>query len=414
MASSSFKVLPSTASLGSFNQTAESQEYAVEKILDMKIIDDQVYYLIKWEGYPESESTWEPIEHLTNILHLVEEFRAQRLTKAPLSIPDNLSSIPHEVQKSQYSQKKAKPSQSPLLKELQSEAGTIYKKRKISSQSVHKPSQSQTQSEVVMEVENSNSQKVSSSEYDLFEAGVTVKGGRSGTESLDVTNKTFSKAYNSFKTTQEILEGLRKENKLEKTRRSRLLYPDNHKVQKIHLINEDGNTVTDYSYKSSADSDNTQQQTKSQIVEGSLGVQVLKSLSLSQDNQSVQKTQGSLSYDKPRKIITIKQRKKGAGFWFLVEWEERRNGFKPQNSYVSNEELKETDPKFLLNFYESKIVVFPKNELIDDVDNSQEESKTETNQPKSSNEKENENSEEQPKQKKKVILTNSNKKNRKK
>jgi len=405
MASSSFKVLPSTASLGSFNQTAESQEYAVEKILDMKIIDDQVYYLIKWEGYPESESTWEPIEHLTNIINLVEEFRAQRLTKAPLSIPDNLSSIPHEVQKSQYSQKVAKHSQSPLLKELQPEAGTIYKKRKISSQSAHKPSQSQSQSEV-MELENSNSQKVSSSEYDLFEAGVMIKGGRSGTTSFDTTNKTFSKPSNSFKTTQEILEGLRKENMLEKTRKSRLLYPDNHKVKKIHLINEDGNTVTDYSYKSSADSD-TQQQTRSQTVEGSWGGQVLKSLSHSQDLG--QKAKGSLSlHDKPRKIITIKQRKKGAGFWFLVEWEERRNGVKPQNSYVSNEELKENDPKFLLNFYESKIVVFPKNELLD-VDNSQD-SETTPNQPKSSNET----VEEQPKQKKKVILTNSNKKNRKK
>ncbi len=35
-------------------------EYLVEKILDKKEVDGKLYYLVKWEGYEETESTWEP------------------------------------------------------------------------------------------------------------------------------------------------------------------------------------------------------------------------------------------------------------------------------------------------------------------------------------------------------------------
>jgi hypothetical protein len=30
-------------------------------------------YLITWKGFPEEESTWEPIAHLDNSMELVEE-----------------------------------------------------------------------------------------------------------------------------------------------------------------------------------------------------------------------------------------------------------------------------------------------------------------------------------------------------
>lgn len=33
--------------------------YYIEKILDYRTIADQTYYLIKWQGYPMKEATWE-------------------------------------------------------------------------------------------------------------------------------------------------------------------------------------------------------------------------------------------------------------------------------------------------------------------------------------------------------------------
>ena len=47
--------------------------YAIEKILDRRKIRDKYQYKIKWEGYPMTQCTWEPIENLKNALYLVEE-----------------------------------------------------------------------------------------------------------------------------------------------------------------------------------------------------------------------------------------------------------------------------------------------------------------------------------------------------
>jgi chromobox protein 1/chromobox protein 3 len=52
----------------------DSDEYVVECIKGKRIIDNQLEYLVKWEGYKDEESTWEPIENLQNVLNLIEEF----------------------------------------------------------------------------------------------------------------------------------------------------------------------------------------------------------------------------------------------------------------------------------------------------------------------------------------------------
>lgn len=40
------------------------EEYSVEKILEKRLHHGKVEYLIKWEGYPDSENTWEPQANL--------------------------------------------------------------------------------------------------------------------------------------------------------------------------------------------------------------------------------------------------------------------------------------------------------------------------------------------------------------
>jgi hypothetical protein len=53
-------------------------EYIVEKILDKKKFKKDDKYLVKWLGYAESKSTWEPISHLTKCLDLIVEFEKSR------------------------------------------------------------------------------------------------------------------------------------------------------------------------------------------------------------------------------------------------------------------------------------------------------------------------------------------------
>ena len=39
--------------------------YIVEKLTDIKIQEGKIQVRIKWEGYKESENTWEPIQNLS-------------------------------------------------------------------------------------------------------------------------------------------------------------------------------------------------------------------------------------------------------------------------------------------------------------------------------------------------------------
>jgi hypothetical protein len=48
--------------------------YDVEKIITRKYNGSKKYYLIKWEGYPLKDCTWEPASNLDNIPEMVEDF----------------------------------------------------------------------------------------------------------------------------------------------------------------------------------------------------------------------------------------------------------------------------------------------------------------------------------------------------
>lgn len=58
------------------------EEYVVEAIRDKKIEKGVVKYLIKWEGYPESDNNWEPC---TNLMcpELILKFEEQERNKQP-------------------------------------------------------------------------------------------------------------------------------------------------------------------------------------------------------------------------------------------------------------------------------------------------------------------------------------------
>lgn len=50
------------------------EEYDVEAIVDTKLKNGKRFYLVKWDGYPESEKTWEPEHHLRNVRHLIRRY----------------------------------------------------------------------------------------------------------------------------------------------------------------------------------------------------------------------------------------------------------------------------------------------------------------------------------------------------
>ncbi len=60
-----------------------SSFYKVEKILEKKVTNEGVKYRIKWLGFSEKESTWEPLDNLTNVVSLINKFEVESNTEKP-------------------------------------------------------------------------------------------------------------------------------------------------------------------------------------------------------------------------------------------------------------------------------------------------------------------------------------------
>ena len=58
-----------------------SDEYEVDKILNKRKVKGVVYYLVKWKGYGNKDSTWEPEAHLNDLDSMIEEFNERRAKK---------------------------------------------------------------------------------------------------------------------------------------------------------------------------------------------------------------------------------------------------------------------------------------------------------------------------------------------
>ncbi|KAH8410950.1 hypothetical protein KR222_000825, partial [Zaprionus bogoriensis] len=52
----------------------EMEEYSVEKIEKKRVVNGIAEYFLKWKGYPRSQNTWEPVEHLAHCTDLIVDF----------------------------------------------------------------------------------------------------------------------------------------------------------------------------------------------------------------------------------------------------------------------------------------------------------------------------------------------------
>ena len=67
---------PNNVAVDSLDLSQDSDVYTVEKIVKKRQRNGKVQYLVKWAGFPASQSTWEPEEHILDV-RLLEEFHRQ-------------------------------------------------------------------------------------------------------------------------------------------------------------------------------------------------------------------------------------------------------------------------------------------------------------------------------------------------
>ncbi|CAK1549592.1 unnamed protein product [Leptosia nina] len=59
---------------------SSEEEYVVEKVLNKRTVKGKTQYLLKWKGYKEEESTWEPVDNLDceELIRVFEESRKEK------------------------------------------------------------------------------------------------------------------------------------------------------------------------------------------------------------------------------------------------------------------------------------------------------------------------------------------------
>jgi len=62
-------------------------------------------------------------------------------------------------------------------------------------------------------------------------------------------------------------------------------------------------------------------------------------------------------YDTPKRIIGAKRLSGSNGIIYRIEWNRRKDGFKPKNSVFKSSFLRKLCPDLVLEYYEKKIII---------------------------------------------------------
>ena len=56
------------------SEKSSNEEYEVESILNKRVLDGKLQYIVKWKGYSKNEATWEPLFNLKDARPIIEAY----------------------------------------------------------------------------------------------------------------------------------------------------------------------------------------------------------------------------------------------------------------------------------------------------------------------------------------------------
>jgi hypothetical protein len=277
----------------------EEPEYEVEAILEKKKVGPKWKYFIKWVGYPHDQNTWEPEENLSNVKEMLQEFE------------DNWNRKQKEKEKKLAGP--AKPSIKPSGGPLGAVSRPPLKESKISN------TRKREDDDEFENLKSTKKRKLEDEDSDskpqkTFNLGKPTPGAKSKKEN-SLGGSTIMN--NNSKPLTEMLKSKTKE-----LGKSTVSQPNSPK------------------------SPGTATSSNQVLSDGAIFLQ--------DDDSS--KIFGSFDQDdNPKRLLTAKLHTDTNEVKCLVEWEARKGGVKPADSFVSNKVLRQRCPQLLLDFYESRL-----------------------------------------------------------
>ena len=122
--------------------------YQVEKIVGKRWKGGRVQYKVKWEGYPYSQCTWEPLEHLQTVFELIDQYNESQQTTSKKS----------KKEKDEENLRKKRKKSSSVSQEEKSEESS--NSRKIKSNSSEKKDSKDNSNKEQNGIENSQDKEV--------------------------------------------------------------------------------------------------------------------------------------------------------------------------------------------------------------------------------------------------------------
>ncbi|CDW72830.1 m-phase phosphoprotein 8 [Stylonychia lemnae] len=407
------ELLPSEkAQLESDNENDASM-FTVEKILDKRKEGRRIFYLVKWEGYAEDQATWEPLSNLQNVKELLKEFDRQfelgvmNNNSTNVSVNPNNSTnndndrnmeftqdndeMQYMVQRNSHDKlipissksKSIKKGWSKKFEKQHSQYDAISVNQTLEkhscvkteplSQKIKAKKQGSKSQEIIEDTEEQikilNKQKeiIKQQQYQIEEQLQILEQIKQHNKIRQLSLQCGIKSNTNNVDTQVSPEKSRSQAKLTKTKNLTYKRGKQSVLKQISQQQQtDGLGQSDLMAKANPkkpgrkkknaivnDTTNEAQTNQDQSEQFDPTCCEINTEEINELVQDELPQEGVLEFDTP---VSIKSAKMINGqINIVIEWQVRKNGFKPLESMITNDQAKQKCPNLLVDFYESKI-----------------------------------------------------------